>query len=80
MGFHVKDICRYEEVKRDAIVLGDHLKNSIRNTSASETTRSEPIPLAEEAVLDASNRRPRATKIWLSNVDRSKCKYMHKSG
>ena len=63
MEFYVKDICRYEEVKRDAIVLGDRLKNSIYDTSVSERTRSEPIPLAGKAMLDVSNRRPGATKI-----------------
>ena len=80
MRFHVEDIGRYEEVKHDADALRDRPENSIHDTSASESTRSEPIPLEGEAVLDASNRRPGATKIGLSNVDRSKCKYMHKSG
>ena len=70
---HAKDVHLYEEVKHDPVVPGDHLKNSIHDTSASESTRSEPILLSGEAVHDTSNRRPRAIDLRLFNEDRFKC-------
>ena len=70
---HAEDVHLYEEVKHDPVVPGDHLKNSIHDTSASESTRSEPILLSGEAVHDTFHRRSRATKIRLFNENRSKC-------